>query len=176
MKKKPLHQHDQGPAAATTMCEPPEPPTHAIETLTYDSTPMIGLRMLAFCFASKTYKRKTPHTRLYQPHGGYHLPTGALTRQQLIIGPLTPETGQRSLTAQAQMTRPVSAVSAHYRPKTQYITRGPRTMTVAPSGTPHERNLTPRNRAAFPVVQAVVQAVSYSPVLMHLRIAVLQYT
>jgi hypothetical protein len=39
------------------------------ETLTYDCTPMIGLRMLAFCFASKTDKQKTPHTCPYQPHG-----------------------------------------------------------------------------------------------------------
>jgi hypothetical protein len=57
---------------------------HSTESLIYDCTHMLVLRMLAFCFASKTDKRKSPHTCLYQPHGGYRLPyAGHMVPQQI---------------------------------------------------------------------------------------------
>jgi hypothetical protein len=35
----------------------------------------VQVQCLRFCFASKTEKQKTPHTCLYQPHGGYYSPS-----------------------------------------------------------------------------------------------------
>ncbi len=63
---------------------------HSTEALMYNGTHRLILCMLAcFCFdlsvfkvetkASKHTNRKTPHTRLYQPHAGYRSPAPPLS-------------------------------------------------------------------------------------------------